>query len=110
MELNELEQAFVTASAEITVARENLFDASEKVIHARELLESAKMEAMQSGRVDGKNETERKAQLVEQTHAEIERLSEAERKERLARAVYDADMFAFDILRYRLRIAELLNK
>src|SRR5512145_1981235 len=110
MELNELEQAFVTAGAEITIARENLFDASEKVIHAREALEGAKVDALQSGKIDGKNETERKAQLAGITRAEDERLSEAERKERLARAIFDADMFAFDILRYRLRIAELATK
>lgn len=110
MELSELEQAFVIAGAEIEFARNKVFETSEKVIQARGKLETAKMEALQSGKIDGKNETERKAQLSAATFTLAGILETAERDERYARYEFDADMFAFDILRYRLRIAELAAK
>ena len=110
MDTQELELQFAKASKELDACRMNLFGKSEIVISATEKLEGAKMEALASGRIDGKNETERKGQLAELTHAESEALASAQKDERRARLEFDLALSAFDLMRYRLRIAEIAAK
>jgi hypothetical protein len=109
MDTTELELRFTNASQELDTFRMKLFEKSEIVIGATEKLEGAKMEALSSGRIDGKNETERKGQLAELTHAETEALTVAQKDERRARLEFDLALSAFDLMRYRLRIAEIAS-
>ena len=109
MDTNQLEEKFEKASKELNAYRVTLFEKSEIVIGATEKLEGAKMEALASGRIDGKNETERKGQLAELTHAETEALAVSQKDERRARLDFDLALSAFDLMRYRLRIAEIAS-
>src|SRR3990167_11389403 len=84
MDLQELEQEFQTAAAVVQLARVDLFRVAEVVVAENRVLEAEKISALQAGRVDGKNETERKAQMAEILQHEIENVASAEKAERKA--------------------------
>lgn len=107
--LEALEGAIVTCADNIRVIRSDVFAASESVIEATSALKRAELQAMNSGAVTGSNETIRKAQLAEITLPESEALTAAQKRERMARFDYDTLNNEFDVLRYRLRIAELMH-
>ena len=110
MDLQELEQEFQTAAAVVQLARVDLFRVAEVVVAENRVLEAEKISALQAGRVDGKNETERKAQMAEILQHEIENVASAEKAERKARHAFEVAVFEYDLLRYRLRIAEIAAK
>ena len=80
----------------------------EAVIEATAALKRAELQATNSGAVTGSNETIRKAQLAEITLPENEALTATQKNERRAHFDYNALQNDLDLLRYRLRIAELL--
>jgi multidrug resistance efflux pump len=77
------------AYQKLTEARDGLFKASDAVSGAREELEGRKIEVFKAGKIDGKNETDRKAQYAEQCMAENEKVDRAENALRLAQLEYD---------------------
>ena len=108
MELKELEQQFVKANTDLGFSRNTLYDASERVISSRQAIETRRAELINSGTIDGKNEEQRKAQLSERMADILDELRENEAEERQARRELDEAQANFDLLRYRLRIAELM--
>ena len=106
--LQVLENSVIVCAGKVYEARVALFIAAESVIDAASALKRAELQATNSGAVTGSNETIRKAQLAEITTPESEALIVAQKNERKTRFEYDTVQNELDVLRYRLRIAELL--
>lgn len=109
MNKDTLEKMAITAFDNLKSRRDNLFTKAESVIEAQAVLETAKYAAFTSGKVDGKNEETRKAQLAEITKNELAQLKTAEGLERAARYQFDLAQIDLDTLKVMLRIAELME-
>lgn len=95
----ELQAAFDAMIA----AKNTLFDASEKELTARENLRTAEYEAIQDGKIDGKNEQARKAQLAEIVEAEQCALYLAETEKRKAALAYEIAAMRVDAMKWQIR-------
>jgi hypothetical protein len=97
------EQAFKV----VTIARAALFAAAEKAIYLDMKLDGEKSAALLSGKIDGKNEEIRKAQLKDVLQDAFTELAISQNGERRARFDFDAAMTDLDTVKTFLRIAEL---
>jgi hypothetical protein len=107
--LNELNQDLSQELVNVGRAKEALHAAAEEVIAAKIALENLEADEIGQG-LDGKNAEERKASLLKLTGCERLEVEAAEKKERAARLQLDTAQLALDLLRYRLRIAEIISK
>ena len=107
--LQALEDAIIVCAENIYDMRVAVFTASEFVIEATSALKRAELQAVNSGAITGSNETIRKAQLAEIISPESDILTDAQKRERKARFDYDTLQNELEVLRYRLRIAELMH-
>jgi hypothetical protein len=89
MDQNTINKAFEN----IAIARQEVYDASEKVAEARVNLDEKRIEVYSAGLIDGKNETDRKAQYAEHCMAEDDAVNCAEKALRLAQLRYDRASF-----------------
>lgn len=108
--LQALEDEIVACAESVYDMRVGVFTASEFVIEAASALKRAELQAVNSGAITGSNETIRKAQLAEIITPENDILTDAQKRERKARFDYDSLQNDFEVLRYRLRIAELMHQ
>lgn len=95
----ELQAAFVAMIA----AKNALFVMSETELTARENLRTAEYEAIQDGKIDGKNEQIRKAQLAEIVEAEQDALYAAEKTKRGAQLEFDVASMKVDCMKWAIR-------
>lgn len=107
---NELLFAFSAASKGVDAARMNLYGKTETVIAARESLERARSQALLENKFDGKNAEIREAQAREHFHTAYDELSAFEADERRAKLEFDLALSALELVKYRLRVAELLAR
>lgn len=107
MDKNELEQRAVKAFESLVVARDNLFSAAERSIYTAMKLEDEKSSLLSSGKIDGKNEEIRKAQLRELAGSAFDELAIMQNNERAARYQFDKASAEVDAVRTLVRIAEL---
>jgi len=84
-------------------ARKNLYEASEKELTARENLKTAEYEAIQDGKIDGKNEQIRKAQLAEIVGPEQDALYVTEGEKRKAALAYEIESMRVDAMKWQIR-------
>jgi len=108
--LEEIASQLETKTILLCAARQQLYESAEAVISAAENLANAKTSAMNSGRIDGKNEEIRKAQYSEICQDELATLRQSEARERMARYNLEQAQSNLDLARYMLRIAELSVK
>jgi len=87
----------------LETARKNLYEASEKELTARENLETAEYEAIQDGKIDGKNEQVRKAQLAEIVEAEQCALYLAEIEKRRMALAFEIESMRVDAMKWQIR-------
>lgn len=87
--------------------KSELWEASEKVISVEKELQENKIAALLSGKIDGKNEEARKAQLQAELKPEFEKLELAQSRERRARYELDVAQLYLDLAKYQLRILEI---
>jgi hypothetical protein len=87
----------------LETARKNLFEASEKELTARENLKTAEYEAIQDGKIDGKNEQIRKAQLAGIVGPEQDALYVAEGEKRKAALAYEIESMRVDAMKWQIR-------
>jgi hypothetical protein len=97
-------------------ATENLKDCktdlllfSEKYSEWKTIVDNAKAEALATKKVDGKNDTERKAQLAEMFASDNTKLGQLERDVNKARLALELNQIDMDEIRYTLRIYELMK-
>ena len=108
--LQELDRAIMAATINMEEARGIFFDCAENVIQNRQICEDTRLSLLASGVIDGKNEDARKAQLAERMSDKLEALRNAESEERQARFALERTQSTYDMLKLRLRIAELMAK
>lgn len=107
MNKNELEAKAVQAFENLQLAREGLFQAAEKAIYTAMKLEDEKSSLLSSGKIDGKNEEIRKAQIRELAGSAFDELAIMQNNERAARYQFDKASAEVDAVKTLLRIAEL---
>lgn len=104
---SELSNQFETKMQLLCIAREQLFNITEDVIRANETLASAEAAAMNSGKINGKNEEIRKAQIADFCHDELIQLRRVKELERRARYEFEQAQSNLDLTRYLLRVLEV---
>jgi len=107
MDKTTLESMANNAFENIKDRREYLYTMTEAAIEAQSVLDMAKVAALSSGKVDGKNEETRKAQLAEITKVQLAELRTADGLERASRYQFDLAQYDVDTVKTMLRIAEL---
>ena len=107
MDKNTLETKAISAFENLQSACDALFSASEKSIYTAMKLEDEKSSLLSSGKIDGKNEEIRKAQLRELAGSAFDELSIMQNNERAARYQFDKAATEVDTVKTLLRIAEL---
>jgi hypothetical protein len=110
MELQELEQALEQAFSTLDHAGTDVFLRSDAVIEAKEELAILKAGALVEDVFKGSNEKLREAQAALYFRDRMEQISELEANERSSKAHLALAQSAVDLLRYRLRIAEMANR
>lgn len=110
LKLENLEITFIEQSAELETARRVLYEAAEDVVSAELALENKKVGIYSAGGLTATNDAARKLQLGEMTVLESGKLADAQQRERRARFEFDHAQAEYDLLRYRLRIAEIAAK
>ena len=104
---SELEYSFANAMHALDAFRLNLFEKTEAVIARKINLDAARNKAILENILDGKNAEIREAQAREHFRLNYDELSAFESEERRAKLDFDLAQSALDLLRYRLRLAEL---
>jgi len=107
MDKQKLEEMTLTGFKALTIARSALFAAAEKVIYLEMVLDGEKSAALLSGKIDGKNEEIRKAQLKDVLQDQYTELAIAQNGERRARFDLEAALTDVDTVKTLLRVAEL---
>lgn len=103
----QLAVALSRSTAKVQEWKSELWKASERVILAEKELQEAKTAALLSGKIDGKNEEARKAQLQAALKEESAKLELAQSKERHARHEAEMAQLDLDLAKYQLRILEI---
>jgi len=101
------EEIVNNAYAVLEDAKKKLFVVGEKVITRKLELEYAKLSALSSGKIEGKNAELREAAAREYLEAEYESLESAEVDERRARQDYDIAEIEVYRVRALLRLYEI---
>ncbi|BCX05285.1 MAG: hypothetical protein KatS3mg053_3223 [Candidatus Roseilinea sp.] len=83
------EQTIGDAYEQLKQARSALWEATERAIRARLMLEKERAARLMTGEITGKNESEREARARELLHSLYESVEAAEAEERRARLEYD---------------------
>ncbi len=107
MNKQQLEKMATNAFTNLQTARDLLFTATEKAIYTAMKLEDEKSVLLSSGKIDGKNEEIRKAQLRELAGSVFDELAIMQNAERKARYDFDRALTDVDTVKTLLRIAEL---
>jgi hypothetical protein len=107
MDKSTLEKMALTNFANLNTARAALFAAAEKAIYLDMTLDGEKSAAILSGKIDGKNEEARKAQIKDILSERYLELAIAQNGERRARFDYEQALTEVDTVKTLLRIAEL---
>jgi DNA polymerase III subunit epsilon len=102
-----LEKQFMDAFEAMRQARTHFFTQTDQLARLQYKLEDLRAKALIENRFDGKNEEARKAQAREAFGDTYQAIAERESEERLARLNFDLAQAEVDLLRYRLRIAEM---
>ena len=95
------ENTINTAFDLINHARKDLLKASDNQAEARKVLDEKKIKVFADGLIDGKNETERKAQYALYTAEEEKKVEEKER-------LYAMTQMSFDLANYEVNRVKLL--
>lgn len=85
------------------------FFESEKLNNFRADVENQQAKLLASGEIEGKNETERKAKLAERFEAENKQMSEISGQVNQTRLAVELAQIDLDVIRYTLRIYELMK-
>lgn len=107
MNKDKLQEMAENAFKGVRIARAALFAAAEKVIYLEMVLDGEKSAALLSGKIDGKNEQIRKAQLDDEVADRLTELKIAQNAERRARFDFESALTDVDTVKTLLRIAEL---
>jgi len=102
-----LENMAANAFKNMQAALDKSFVAAGSTIDARQSLEADKSAALVSGKIDGKNEEIRKAQLRDALEGQYQAVAEMEHNERLAMYNLEKARIEIDTVKTMLRIAEL---
>jgi hypothetical protein len=97
------EQMINNAFDRLAQARNDLYTANEKALSAQRNLAKAKIEVYKTGLIDGKNETDRKAQYAANTEYESDLADKAESK--LVIAQLEFDLASYEVKRVNTIIA-----
>ncbi len=104
---DELIERLLVLPADIETAEKQVFAASQTVDAAREQVAQIEADAILTGKITGKNETERKAQMAAITAEARQAVAEAEVKLSAARVAYNRLLNEFKALQ---AVAQLLSK
>lgn len=107
MDKNKLQEMAELAFNNIKKHKTLLFDATEDRLALEQSLLQSISSAYSEGKIDGKNETIRKAQEKELFADGFDKLAQAEFTERTAKHAYDQAAFDVEVVKTLLRIAEL---
>ncbi len=107
MTRDELIERLLVLPADIETAEKQVFAASQTVDAAREQVAQIEADAILTGKITGKNETERKAQMAAITAEARQAVAEAEVKLSAARVAYNRLLNEFKALQ---AVAQLLSK
>jgi DNA polymerase III epsilon subunit-like protein len=102
-----LQNMIIDAYTELSQARVRLNLSAERSYEANDALKTRKTSLISAGQIDGKNETERKAQLETLTADETNLVRDAETNERDARFEFEMASGQVEMVRALLRVAEL---
>lgn len=94
----------------VTLAAEALFQTGENAIHAKDVFEKARLDALLNGSIIGKNADEREASAREFLKPLIDQLSVRQAQERRARYDFDQAMRSVEKVRSLLRLMEITSK
>jgi hypothetical protein len=109
IDLNQLDEHISYSNGTLMEAKRVLFEAAEVVIVRKSELAYKEAQETAAG-LEGKNAEERKAALSLAVGPERALLDFAEAHERKCRHALEMAQMTFDLLRYRLRIAEIMSK
>jgi hypothetical protein len=107
MDKQTLEKMAVTVYGNLMKAADNAFVSAGNVIECKQTLDVDRAAALTSGKIDGKNEEVRKAQIREALDGQYQAVAECETQERLAMYNLQKAQIEVDTVKTLLRIAEL---
>ena len=106
--MNDLD--IINAYDTATLAAEAFFQAGEKAINTKAELEAARLEALMTGVIVGKNADEREANAREALKPLFDKLAVYQEQERKARYDFDQAMRHIEKVRSLLRLLEITSK
>ena len=106
MELDSFVARLYDASSEVQIARSRAMDTALAVVQAKTSLDSRKASATNSGKIDGPNETVRKAQLALFCAGETTALEKAEEANTFAQVDLENAQTTLDTIKYHIRLLE----
>lgn len=107
MDKETLQKMAVSAYANLAKAKADLFTATEEMIIAEQALDDAKTAAQIGGKIDGKNEEIRKAQLRDLLKAETFAVASKAKIQRAVMHGYENARIDVETVNILLRVAEL---
>lgn len=104
------EQLITETYGEVMLRTQELTDAIESLTSAKQTLEKCVSEGMRDGRIQGKNESERKAASMDVFGPEFEEVDKAEKVVRLSEYALKISRLRLDCVRDLIRIEELAKR